>query len=268
MNMISTGSFLTEMDASNKQSELVKTLTAAWEKKNSKAARAGGVSLMALSLAACGSSDDSSDLTASDGTVYTSVDAAFTAGAASVDITSDNAAARAEGVASVDITSDNAAARAEGVASVDITTDNAAATSLALRNAAAEQGVTGTAGMTDAELITAILTANDATIASNAAAAVDITTDNAAAINTAVAADTAFDSLSELVTAYNNLASPDGTTTVLTTSVSDFVEAGAGDDTIVGFQDVRRLKHSAQPIQLMVVRVRTRCALSTRRLRL
>jgi len=58
MNMISTGAFQTEMDASSKQQELIKKLTAVWEKKNSKAARAGGVSLMALSLAACGDDDD------------------------------------------------------------------------------------------------------------------------------------------------------------------------------------------------------------------
>ena len=55
--MISTGTFLNGMDASNKQSELVKKLVTAWEKKNSKAARTGGVSLMALSLAACGGED-------------------------------------------------------------------------------------------------------------------------------------------------------------------------------------------------------------------
>ena len=58
MNMISTGAFLTEMDASNKQETLAEKFAAVWEKKNSKAARAGGVSLMALSLAACGSSSD------------------------------------------------------------------------------------------------------------------------------------------------------------------------------------------------------------------
>jgi S-layer protein len=58
MNMISTGTFLTEMDASNKQNDLVSKLVSAWEKKNAKVARAGGVSLMALSLAACGSDDD------------------------------------------------------------------------------------------------------------------------------------------------------------------------------------------------------------------
>ena len=58
MNMISTGTFLTEMDASNRQNNLVSKLVSAWEKKNAKVARAGGVSLMALSLAACGSDDD------------------------------------------------------------------------------------------------------------------------------------------------------------------------------------------------------------------
>ena len=58
MNMISTVPFHGEMDEANKQAELVKKLTAVWEKKNSKAARAGGVSLMALSLAACGGSSD------------------------------------------------------------------------------------------------------------------------------------------------------------------------------------------------------------------
>jgi hypothetical protein len=63
MNMISTGAFQTEMDASNKQDTLAKKFVAVWEKKNSKAARAGGVSLMALSLAACGSDDDTATTT-------------------------------------------------------------------------------------------------------------------------------------------------------------------------------------------------------------
>jgi hypothetical protein len=97
MNMISTGSFLTEMDASNKQGTLAEKFAAVWEKKNNKAARAGGVSLMALSLAACGSDDDTSgndttetgsvtsiasDLTnASDNYVGTSGDDVVTAGA-------------------------------------------------------------------------------------------------------------------------------------------------------------------------------------------
>jgi hypothetical protein len=67
MNMISTGAFQTEMDASNIQPTLAEKFAAVWEKKNAKAARAGGVSLMALSLAACGS-DDSTTTTATTST--------------------------------------------------------------------------------------------------------------------------------------------------------------------------------------------------------
>ena len=63
MNMISTGAFQTEMDASNKQPTLAEKFAAVWEKKNAKAARAGGVSLMALSLAACGSDDSTTTTT-------------------------------------------------------------------------------------------------------------------------------------------------------------------------------------------------------------
>ena len=72
------------MDASNKQPTLAEKFAAVWEKKNAKAARAGGVSLMALSLAACGSSDDTSttttDTAATDTTTTTTpvVDAAKT----------------------------------------------------------------------------------------------------------------------------------------------------------------------------------------------
>jgi len=76
--MISTGAFLNEMDASNKQPSTAEKFAAVWEKKNAKAARAGGVSLMALSLAACGSSstttttstDTSTTTTAATGSSY------------------------------------------------------------------------------------------------------------------------------------------------------------------------------------------------------
>jgi hypothetical protein len=70
MNMISTGAFQSEMDASNKQPTLAEKFAAVWEKKNAKAARAGGVSLMALSLAACGS-DDATTTTATTTTTTT-----------------------------------------------------------------------------------------------------------------------------------------------------------------------------------------------------
>lgn len=247
MNMISTLPFLTETDANKSKAELVKTLTAAWEKKNSKAARAGGVSLMALSLAACGGSDDtpfsqadvdaakaegysdgetaaevamiaaindaigSSFTTADDsatviGGIVTSNDAAI---AAAVDTTADDAAAILAAVQAVDATATTVAAvatnaNAAGVASVDTSADDAAAISTALRDAAAGLGVTGTSTMTNAELITAIKTANDTDVAN----AVDLTTNDTAAINTAVAADTSFDTLAELVAAYNALANP------------------------------------------------------------
>jgi len=69
--MISTGAFLSEMDASNKQPTLAETFAAVWEKKNAKAARAGGVSLMALSLAACGSSSTTSTSTTTTTTTTT-----------------------------------------------------------------------------------------------------------------------------------------------------------------------------------------------------
>jgi hypothetical protein len=61
------------MNASNKQPTLAEKFAAVWEKKNAKAARAGGVSLMALSLAACGS-DDTATTTATTDTTTTTTD--------------------------------------------------------------------------------------------------------------------------------------------------------------------------------------------------
>ena len=79
--MISTGAFQIEMAASDKQDTLVNKLVSAWEKKNAKVARAGGVSLMALSLAACGSDSDStstdSTSTSTDTTTVTAAGQSF-----------------------------------------------------------------------------------------------------------------------------------------------------------------------------------------------
>jgi len=106
MNMISTGAFQTEMGASNKQLTLTEKFTAIWEKKNAKAARAGGVSLMALSLAACGSdstttttaaTSDTATTTTTDTTTTTTVSPvslAFTTGADSLTGTSSGDAFR------------------------------------------------------------------------------------------------------------------------------------------------------------------------------
>ena len=161
MNMISTGAFLTEMDASVKQNELVKKLVGAWEKKNSKVARAGGVSLMALSLAACGSDDDTP------------------------------------------------------FSQVDVDAAKAAATTAALTDAS---------GTVHAS-VDAAITSNDTAIA----AAVDLTTDNAAATDAAVAADTSFASLSALVAAYNAIANPTGATDPLTTGTDILIGTSSND---------------------------------------
>lgn len=64
MNMISTGALKPETSTEiGQKNSLVAELVAKWEGKNAKALKAGGVSLMALSLAACGS-DDSTTTTA------------------------------------------------------------------------------------------------------------------------------------------------------------------------------------------------------------
>jgi Ca2+-binding RTX toxin-like protein len=161
MNMISTGAFQTEMDASGKRNELVTKLVNAWEKKNSKVARAGGLSLMALSLAACGSDDDtpfsqvdvdaaktaatSAALTGSDGTVHATIDAAVTSNDTTIADT-----ARAEGVASVDITTDNATA-----------TNTAVAADTAFASLAALVAAYNAAVATPAGTSLALTTAND-----------------------------------------------------------------------------------------------------------
>lgn len=78
MNMISTGDFL-EVNTSEKQGKAVEKLAALWEKKNAKAAQAGGVSLMALSLAACGGSSSTTSSTSGSSSTSTSTDAATNA---------------------------------------------------------------------------------------------------------------------------------------------------------------------------------------------
>jgi hypothetical protein len=100
MNMISTGAFQNEMDASNKQNTIVARLVSAWEKKNAKVARAGGVSLMALSLAACGSDDDTTATETTTTTTVTPVTPVTTAPVAPASLTNGTDAISAEGVIS------------------------------------------------------------------------------------------------------------------------------------------------------------------------
>jgi len=88
MNMISTGAFQTEVDASSKQQTIAGKFAAVWEKKNARAARAGGVSLMALSLAACGS-DDATTTTTTTTTTTDTTTTTTTPAAGAYDLTPD-----------------------------------------------------------------------------------------------------------------------------------------------------------------------------------
>jgi len=80
------------MDASSKQETISEKFVRVWEKKNAKAARAGGVSLMALSLAACGGS---SDTTNNNNTTRTVSDSDLTVNADNISASGDVTAARA-----------------------------------------------------------------------------------------------------------------------------------------------------------------------------
>jgi hypothetical protein len=189
MNMISTGTFLNGMDASNKQSELVKKLVTAWEKKNSKAARAGGVSLMALSLAACGG-EDTTPFAQSD------IDAAtapLVAAAAAAAIVADAALAAAQ-------------ADAAGALVAQVTAETQAATALVAQATAEANaaGLTVTAAAATAASATATASAAAATVAQAAAEAAQATAE--AALATAQAAlTTANAEKATLQTTYNDL---------------------------------------------------------------
>ena len=143
-------------NATSKTNPALTKLVKIWESKNAKRAMKGsGFTLMAVSLAACGGSDD-----------------------VVVDITSDNAAAISAAITAVDA----AATTIQGVA--DNAADAADASTLAAINTAT--GLSLTAANTGAEVIAAIQGTDNAAVA----AAVDITTDNAALIAAAEAAAT------------------------------------------------------------------------------
>jgi hypothetical protein len=117
----------------NATSKLVK----AWESKNAKnAARAGGVSLMALSLAACGGSDD-----------------------VAVDITSDNADYLLAAVTAVDATATTVAEVASNASDA-----GAAAANDAIDQAIADAGITVAADATSAEIIAAVAESDNKTV--------------------------------------------------------------------------------------------------------
>jgi hypothetical protein len=124
MNMISTGAFLPETGGTDDLGAISKKFAQVWERKNAKAAKAGGVSLMALSLAACGS-DDATTTTATTTTTTTTtttptVTALTTALTVGVDIVTGTTAADTITGARVDsVQTWNAADTIDGGAGID-----------------------------------------------------------------------------------------------------------------------------------------------------
>ncbi|MDC1193789.1 hypothetical protein N8075_06425, partial [Planktomarina temperata] len=155
----------------NATSKLVK----AWESKNAKnAAKAGGISLMALSLAACGGSSETEttpvDLTTDNAGAILDAVVAVDSGALTVQEVADRAkeaGSKLEAQGTIDAVNEllgssfTIETEIDTVLAAIADSDNASEISAAFRDAAADLGVTGTSAMTNAELITAIKTAND-----------------------------------------------------------------------------------------------------------
>jgi Ca2+-binding RTX toxin-like protein len=226
MNMISTA-FPIDTGVSGKKDALVSKLVSAWEKKNLKAARAGGVSLMALTLAACGAEDETpfaqADVDAA--VAAATVVATATATAAAESVAADNAAAAAVVAAATQAT---AVADAEAAAlfvaaatdttpfaQADVDAAAAAATLVAEATATAAAAVASTAALDAQAVAVAAATATAEAAAATAAAALKVTTDA---------------TLASLQATYDALVAPIAAT--LTTAVTDVINGRTGNDTI------------------------------------
>jgi len=229
--MISTGTFLNGMDASNKQSKLVKKLVAAWEKKNSKAARAGGVSLMALSLAACGGEDTTpfaqSDIDAATAPLTAAVaaaEAALTAAQADAAgaLVAQAAAETQAATALVAQAAAEASAAAATVSAAEATVGKAAAeaaSAAALVSQAAAEAALATA---QADAATAATAATAALAAANAEKATLQTTYDALVASNAT-----------LQTSYDALIAPKASD-YTASATPDVLLGGEGADTFTG----------------------------------
>lgn len=223
MNIISTGAFTDQVNVPILEKTNLQKLVAIWEKKNSRVAKAGGVSLMALSLAACGDDDttpfsqadvDSAKstattaaLTGSDGTVHASVDAAVTSNDATV-----KAAGSTEALTATDGTV---------YASVDaaVTAGSNLSQADAITNALTDASGTAHAS------VDAAITSNDATVTSAATAAAETT----------LMAGSGFDTVAALLSAYNSATgAPTPLSSALTTASDVITGWTTGADTVTG----------------------------------
>ena len=248
MNMIVNSSDLVGYEAEiekqgtwSKEKALNKVVKA-WESKQARAAkRVGGVSLLAVSLAACNSDDDTTPfsqadvdsakaaattaaLTSSDGTVHASVDAAITA-ASSADATAALTDASGTVHATVDaaMTSNDAAITTAALTAADGTiyanVDAAhTAGSLQSNSAAVTAALTDSSGTVHAT-VDAAMTSNDAAITTAATNAAEAT----------LLTGSGFTTVASLISSYNALNSPTPNTSALTTAADNVFGTTSND---------------------------------------
>jgi Ca2+-binding RTX toxin-like protein len=219
MNMISTA-FPIETDASNKPETLAKKFASVWEKKNSKTARAGGVSLMALSLAACGAEDETpfaqSDIDAATAPISASLVAAQTQAATAL-----VAQATAETTAATALV---AQAGAEAAAATALVAQAAAETTAATLTVAA---ATATAAKEVAEAALVVAEAAKAT------AEADLATAQASLATETAAKVAAEGSLATVQASYDALIAPKSLS-LTNSATADTLQGGPGNDAFTG----------------------------------
>ena len=226
MNMISTA-FPIETDASSKQDKLVSKLVGAWEKKNSKAARAGGVSLMALSLAACGAEDDTPF-------AQSDIDAATAPLSAAVIVAEAATVAAQTQAASALVAQAAAETQAATAIAAQASAEVQAATALVgkLASDAAAATATVAKAASDAAAATATAAAATATTAKEAAEAALATAQASLTAETAakVAAEA---SLATVQASYDAMIAPK-TLVATNSAVADLLIGGTGSDSFSG----------------------------------
>jgi Ca2+-binding RTX toxin-like protein len=254
MNMISTA-FPIETDASNKTETLAKKFASVWEKKNLKTARAGGVSLMALSLAACGAEDETpfaqSDIDAATAPISASliVAQAATAAAQTQAATAVVAQAAAEQAAAASVVALGAAqAQAAAALVAKAASDTAAATATVTAATATAAKETAEAALVVAQTAQATAetekTAAEASLATaqaslTAATAAKETAEASLAAQNTQITNAGFADVAALVASQNLLANPAAVSIVLTNDATaginpDTPTMTGADDTITG----------------------------------